>query len=91
MLRMQVSQTVGLFMIEMPGETPEMTRETVDFLAIWNWILQNMLLRFRFLVPNSLTTDGKRISLGMTGKTIQPSIQIQIVWCITHMGMIRSN
>ena len=61
-------QTVGLFMIGMPGETPEMTRETVDFSIDLDLDFAKYAITVPFLAPSSSMTDGNMIFSAMTGK-----------------------
>ena len=62
-------QTVGLFMIGMPGETPEMTKETVGIsLWIWMWISPSSRSRFHFQGRNFSMTAGRKICLRRLGK-----------------------
>ena len=65
-------QTVGLFMIGMPGETPEMTRETVEFSCDLELDFAKYAITVPFPGSKLLMTDGKRISLETTGKTTLP-------------------
>ena len=73
-------QTVGLFMIGLPEETPEMTRETVEFsvdldLDFAKYANYSSLSR----IKNCLKIAGKKICFGTIGRIIPPLIQIRIV------------